>query len=191
MPAAVPSAPASVHRWGRATTPRPSRARSTRPAAPAAPPARRWPAQRCCRPWAMRAWAGMIVGMNRWLSRTLRSPPSEGTAAGPGAVEPVQETSYTPATWPAHLAALWQTLRTWPWADTWHTMRQRFVEDHLGLTAGSLTFTTLVGLVPLMTVMLALFTAFPMFADFQSALEKYLLQSLVPEGIAQPVLGAL
>ncbi|HEY6514003.1 MAG TPA: YihY family inner membrane protein [Burkholderiaceae bacterium] len=89
------------------------------------------------------------------------------------------------------MRALWHTLRAWPWADTWHTMRQRFAEDRLGLTAGSLTFTTMVGLVPLVTVMLALFTAFPMFARFQSALERYLLQSLVPDGIAKPVLGAL
>jgi membrane protein len=101
------------------------------------------------------------------------------------------ESAYPPATWPAHLSALWRTLRTWPWADTWYTLRQRFAEDRLGLTAGSLTFTTMIGLVPLMTVMLALFTAFPMFARFQSALEKYLLQSLVPDGIAKPVLAAL
>jgi membrane protein len=101
------------------------------------------------------------------------------------------ESAYAPATWPAHLSAVWRTLRTWPWFDTWDTMRQRFAEDRLGLTAGSLTFTTLVGLVPLMTVMLALFTAFPMFARFQTALERYLLQSLVPDGIAKPVLGAL
>lgn len=101
------------------------------------------------------------------------------------------ESAYAPTTWPAHLSAVWRTLRTWPWFDTWDTMRQRFAEDRLGLTAGSLTFTTLVGLVPLMTVMLALFTAFPIFARFQTALERYLLQSLVPDGIAKPVLGAL
>ena len=46
-------------------------------------------------------------------------------------------------------------------------------------------------MVPLVTVMLAVFSAFPMFASFQSALEKYFLQGLVPEGIAKPVLGAL
>ena len=101
------------------------------------------------------------------------------------------DSAYAPTTWPAHLSAVWRTLRSWPWFDTWDTMRQRFAEDRLGLTAGSLTFTTLVGLVPLMTVMLALFTAFPIFARFQTALERYLLQSLVPDGIAKPVLGAL
>jgi membrane protein len=45
--------------------------------------------------------------------------------------------------------------------------------------------------VPLVTVMLAVFTAFPMFASFQGALQKYFLQSLVPDGIARPVLGSL
>jgi membrane protein len=96
-----------------------------------------------------------------------------------------------PSTWPTHIAETWRSLRAWPWFDTLHTLRQRFREDRLGLTAGSLTFTTLISLVPLMTVMLALFTAFPMFASFQNALEKYLLQSLVPDAIAKPVLASL
>ena len=89
------------------------------------------------------------------------------------------------------LATLLQTLRTWPWFDTARTLRQRFREDRLGITASSLTFTTLIALVPLVTVMLALFSAFPMFAKFQGALQQYFLQSLVPDGIAKPVLGAL
>jgi membrane protein len=84
-----------------------------------------------------------------------------------------------------------RTLRTWPWFDTLRTLRQRFREDRLGITAGSLTFTTLIALVPLVTVMLAVFSVFPIFASFQGALEKYFLQSLVPETIARPVLRAL
>jgi membrane protein len=88
----------------------------------------------------------------------------------------------------AELATL---LRTWPWFDTLRTLRLRFREDHLGLTASSLTFTTVISLVPLMTVMLALFTAFPMFAKFQVALQQYLVESLVPDTIARPVLQAL
>lgn len=71
------------------------------------------------------------------------------------------------------------------------SLRARFRDDRLGLTAGSLTFTTLISLVPLLTVMLALFTAFPIFSSFQSALEKYFLKSLIPDTIARPVLGAL
>jgi membrane protein len=97
----------------------------------------------------------------------------------------------SPRDWTVQLAELWRSLRTWPWFDTYHTLKQRFREDRLGLTAGSLTFTTLISLVPLMTVMLALFTAFPMFSRFQMALEKYLLQSLVPDSIAKPVLASL
>jgi membrane protein len=89
------------------------------------------------------------------------------------------------------LATLVQTLRSWPWFDTARTLRRRFREDRLGISASSLTFTTLIALVPLMTVMLALFSAFPMFAKFQGALQQYFLQSLVPDGIAKPVLDAL
>ena len=99
--------------------------------------------------------------------------------------------TFVPASWRARLNELSQTLQTWPWLDTARTLRERFREDQLGLTASSLTFTTLIALVPLVTVMLALFSAFPMFAHFQGALEKYFLQTLVPDGIAKPVLGAL
>ncbi len=89
------------------------------------------------------------------------------------------------------LAGLLQSLRTWPWFGTLYTLRQRFREDRLGQTAGSLTFTTLIALVPLVTVMLAVFSAFPMFAGFEAALQKYFLNNLVPEAIAKPVLRAL
>lgn len=82
-------------------------------------------------------------------------------------------------------------LLAWPWLQTLHTFRQRFREEKLGLTAGSLTFTTLISLVPLLTVMLAVFTAFPIFANFQSALEQYFLKSLIPPNIAKPVLASL
>jgi len=82
-------------------------------------------------------------------------------------------------------------LLAWPWLETLHTFRQRFREERLGLTAGSLTFTTLISLVPLLTVMLAIFTAFPMFSSFQAALEQYFLKSLIPPNIAKPVLASL
>ena len=90
-----------------------------------------------------------------------------------------------------HLAHALDVLRNWPWFDTMRTLRLRFREDRLGLTASSLTFTTLIGLVPLFTVMLAVFSAFPMFARFESALQQYLLQSLVPDTIARPVMRSL
>jgi membrane protein len=89
------------------------------------------------------------------------------------------------------LPNLVQTLQTWPWLDTLRTLRTRFGEDRLGLTASSLTFTTIISLVPLLTVMLAVFSAFPMFASFQASLQKYFLQALVPENIASQVLREL
>ena len=93
--------------------------------------------------------------------------------------------------WAGRLALLAQTLQHWPYRETAVVLRERFRADRLGLTAGSLTFTTLISLVPLVTVMLAAFSAFPMFSTFQEALQKYFLQSLVPDAIARPVLNAL
>jgi membrane protein len=38
--------------------------------------------------------------------------------------------------------------RCFPWRNTAHTLRERFREDRLGVTASSLTFTTVLALVP-------------------------------------------
>jgi membrane protein len=81
----------------------------------------------------------------------------------------------------------WQDLRVFPWRNTALTLRERFREDRLGVTAGSLTFTTMISLVPLFTVALAIFSAFPMFARMETLLQKWLVQSLVPENIARQV----
>ncbi|MCW7538132.1 YihY family inner membrane protein [Aquabacterium sp. A7-Y] len=93
--------------------------------------------------------------------------------------------------WREQLRRLVQTLHDWPWMDTLKTLRQRFREDRLGLTASSLTFTTTIALVPFFTVTLAVFTAFPIFSRFQISVEKYFVQSLIPDTIAKPVLKAL
>jgi len=95
------------------------------------------------------------------------------------------------ATLRQELARTLVALQTWPWWETVKTLRQRFRDDRLGLTASSLTFTTLISLVPLASVALAVFSAFPMFEHFHAALQKYFLQSLVPDSIARPVLDAL
>lgn len=47
--------------------------------------------------------------------------------------------------------------------------------------ASSLTFTTLLSLVPLITIALTLFSAFPVFEDFSSQIKIYLLGNLMPE----------
>lgn len=91
----------------------------------------------------------------------------------------------------AEIPELLETLRTFPWRNTAAVLRERFREDRLGLTASSLTFTTVIALVPLFTLILAVFTAFPMFAAMQNTLQTWLVQSLVPDNIARTVLGYL
>ncbi|SFU87675.1 tRNA-processing RNAse BN [Polaromonas sp. YR568] len=90
-----------------------------------------------------------------------------------------------------YLQDLLEGLSTFPWRHTALTLRDRFREDHMGLTASSLTFTTSIALVPFFTVALAIFTAFPMFAKLQGALQGWLIQSLIPDNIARQVLGYL
>jgi membrane protein len=89
------------------------------------------------------------------------------------------------------LRDLWRDLLRFPWRNTALTLRERFREDRLGVTASSLTFTTLISLVPLFTVALAVFSAFPMFDRLQDTLQKWLVGSMVPENIARPVLQYL
>ncbi len=78
-----------------------------------------------------------------------------------------------------------------PWKNTALTLRERFKEDHLGLTASSLTFTTIISIVPLFTVALAIFSVFPMFAKLQIGLQQLLVDSLIPDNIARQVLSYL
>ena len=80
---------------------------------------------------------------------------------------------------------------TFPWKNTALTLRERFKEDHLGLTASSLTFTTIISIVPLFTVALAIFSVFPMFAKMQTSLQQLLVDSLIPDNIARQVLSYL
>lgn len=89
------------------------------------------------------------------------------------------------------LQQLLADLSRFPWRDTAITLRQRFREDHMGLTASSLTFTTSIALVPFFTVALAIFTAFPMFSKLQGALQVWLVNSLIPDNISRQVLGYL
>ncbi|MFC0400750.1 YihY family inner membrane protein [Paraburkholderia rhizosphaerae] len=61
-----------------------------------------------------------------------------------------------------------------------HFAAQRSSEDRVAQVAGSLTFTTMLSLVPLATVAFALFTAFPIFASFQMSLQGFLADHLMP-----------
>ncbi|MDG5975086.1 ribonuclease BN [Hydrogenophaga taeniospiralis CCUG 15921] len=89
------------------------------------------------------------------------------------------------------LRELWRDTLKFPWRNTAFTLRERFREDRLGVTASSLTFTTTISLVPLFTVALAIFSAFPMFDRLQATLQRWLIQSLVPDNIAKQVLSYL
>jgi membrane protein len=92
---------------------------------------------------------------------------------------------------PVPVGPLFKRLQAWPWLGTLLTLVRRFREDRVALTASSLTFTSVISLVPLATVMLALFSAFPMFSALQETLQRYFVASLVPDTIARPVLGAI
>ena len=81
------------------------------------------------------------------------------------------------------------TASEFSWGNTLRMLRQRFANDQLGLTASSLTYTTLLAIVPFFTVLLAVFTAFPSFARLQENLQSWLVQSLIPEAIAEQLMG--
>lgn len=57
----------------------------------------------------------------------------------------------------------------------------RFYEERGLQTAGSLTYTTLLSLVPLFTVALAVSTAFPVFDDTVGALQEFVLENFLPD----------
>ncbi|MFD1709679.1 YihY family inner membrane protein [Ottowia sp. GY511] len=78
-----------------------------------------------------------------------------------------------------------------PVLPTAATLWERFQQDRLGLTASSLTFTTTLALVPFFAVVLAVFTAFPLFAELKDALEQWLIDSLIPASISRNVLDYL
>ena len=57
----------------------------------------------------------------------------------------------------------------------------RFSRDQCTQTAASLTFTTLLSLVPLMTIALTMFSAFPVFESYSGDIKTYLLNNLMPD----------
>ena len=91
----------------------------------------------------------------------------------------------------SQLLRLPQKLLHFPWRRATKRLTHRFADDRLGQTAGALTFTTLIALVPLLTVALAVVTAFPVFDQFQTVLQRWLVESLIPESISRQVLGYL
>jgi membrane protein len=68
---------------------------------------------------------------------------------------------------------------------------QRARKERLAQVAGSLTFATVLAIVPLLSVSFALFTRIPGFRRFEDAIEEHLLKSLLPADIARTVLKYL
>jgi membrane protein len=69
--------------------------------------------------------------------------------------------------------------------------RRRLTDEKLPQVAGSLTFTTVLALVPLLTLVFAVFTNFAMFNTFRNALEAYFVQSVMPRTIANTIVSNL
>jgi membrane protein len=94
-------------------------------------------------------------------------------------------------TWREHFKAWWQELTELPWRQMLGVLAQRFRDARLGVSASSLTFTTVLALVPLFVVGLSVFAAFPVFGKFQDTIQRWLIDSLVPESISRQVLNYL
>lgn len=81
---------------------------------------------------------------------------------------------------------------------TWSEVRdlvrfagRRLKEEKLPQVAGSLTFTTTLALVPLLTIMLAIFTSFPVFTNLRSALDTWFVQTGMPKSIVYTIVSNL
>lgn len=80
------------------------------------------------------------------------------------------------------------------WATAWKVLKyagRRAEEKKLTQVASSLTYTTVLSLVPLLAVVLSLFTAFPLFAEFRYALETFLASSVMPSVVSDTVMSYL
>lgn len=67
----------------------------------------------------------------------------------------------------------------------------RATEQKLFQVAASLTFTTVLAIVPMLAVILSLFTAFPVFQEFRVALEDFLTNSLMPPDLSNNIMEYL
>ena len=65
---------------------------------------------------------------------------------------------------------------------------RRFRDDRCPQIASSLTFTALLALVPIITVTLTLFSAFPVFRELMGYIERFLVSNMLPDS-AEAVVG--
>lgn len=65
------------------------------------------------------------------------------------------------------------------------------LRDRLIQVASSLAFTTVLAIVPLLAVTLSVMTAFPIFSDFETSLQVFLREQLMPEAFSATVMEYL
>jgi len=68
---------------------------------------------------------------------------------------------------------------------------RRIREDRIAEVAGSLTFTSILALVPLLVIVFALLTPFPIFDQMRETLRELLLDNLVPPALSETIVGYL
>ena len=64
---------------------------------------------------------------------------------------------------------------------------ERFYGDRCTQVASSLTYTTLLSLVPIITIALTVFSAFPVFEELMTQLKVFLLTTLVPQSAGKVI----
>ena len=79
------------------------------------------------------------------------------------------------------MPALSDRLQSFPPLHLLAGVVRRFRQERLALTAAALSFSTLLGLVPMIAVVVGLLQYFPFAGGMSAALEKFLLASLLPE----------
>ena len=66
---------------------------------------------------------------------------------------------------------------------------ERIDKASLKQVASSLTLTTLLSIVPALAVIMAAFSAFPLFAPYREAFEQFIFSTLLPEQYSDQILG--
>lgn len=87
-----------------------------------------------------------------------------------------------------------EKVRGLTWGETRDLVRfarRRLTEEKLPQVAGSLTYTTTLALVPLLTIVLAIFTTFPIFGQLRTSLDHYFVQMVMPKAIANTITANL
>ncbi len=67
----------------------------------------------------------------------------------------------------------------------------RLGQEKIIQLASSLTFSTVLAIVPLLAVVLSLFTAFPLFKEYSDALQDFMINSLMPPAISDNIMKYL